>query len=463
LRQVDSTKDFHSDKGFFHFNDIIGKIYGTTVELTPSHRLLALLKPLPSDMIMAMKRESQIIYPEDIGLILTFGGVYPGENIIEAGVGSGTVTSIMAMYVRPNGHIYTHDVRDIAIKQSTQNLSMMGVLDLCTIQKADFNTDELDAPSADFIMLDMATPWLAIPNVMGKLKSSGRICSFSPTIEQVKKVNRVLQEKGFFSIINLELMKRTLQVKPNATRPDTRMVGHTGYLTFASINDAPLPPNEYQQLFAPENIGFALIYGGIRPETTLLIVSNNSDQLKKIFSRFVGENTPIYTLNPQEIPEEESERVNFLAQFQIELQDQNVNQFDTILLETNQTDILTQLLDPLLKYSGVMCVFSRYIEQMKKAHLKLVDQTYYDIKTYELIKRVINIDANDTMPESEIIPHTGYITIGRKVLDIPIEKPGPPEDEFIEPIDVARNIHEAIPNTPKKIDYANLREDEDSI
>ena len=87
LRQVNATKDFHTDKGYFKFNEIIGKVYGTTVELLPSHRLLALLKPLPSDIILAMKRESQIIYPEDIGLIITYGGVIPVRLFLKQGLG----------------------------------------------------------------------------------------------------------------------------------------------------------------------------------------------------------------------------------------------------------------------------------------------------------------------------------------------------------------------------------------
>jgi hypothetical protein len=205
-----------------------------------------------------------------------------------------------------------------------------------------------------------------------------------------------------------------------------------------------------------------LIYGGISPNTITLIVSEKEELLKSIFKQFVGSATPIYTLNPHDIPEDESERVDFLAQFQQKMQDENVLQFDTILIDIDAPHSLTQLLDPLLKYSGVMCVLSRYIEQVKSSHLKLVDQLYYDIKTYELIKRVIQIDASGIIPESSIVPHSGYITIGRKVLDIPIEKPEPPENEFLEPLDVASDINDSFPKESKKIDYANLREDEDN-
>ena len=155
LRKVESGKDYHTDKGFFKYDEIIGKDFGTTATLQPSQKKIALLKPLPSDIVMHMKRESQIIYPEDIGLILTYGDIHPGSVIMEAGVGSGTVTSIMAMFAQKDGHIYTHDVRPIAMKQAQQNLDKMGVSPYCTIALKDICQEELSIPDVDFIMLDL--------------------------------------------------------------------------------------------------------------------------------------------------------------------------------------------------------------------------------------------------------------------------------------------------------------------
>ncbi|MCK4780856.1 MAG: hypothetical protein KAT57_11730, partial [Candidatus Lokiarchaeota archaeon] len=42
-----------------------------------------------------------------------------------------------------------------------------------------------------------------------------------------------------------ELIKRKIQVKENATRPEVRMIGHTGYLTFGrKIKDVENPYRE---------------------------------------------------------------------------------------------------------------------------------------------------------------------------------------------------------------------------
>jgi len=77
----------------------------------------------------------------------------------------------------------------------------------------------------------MPQPWMAISKVKKYLKFSGVLVSFSPTIEQVKKTTFALQENDFTEIYTYELIKRTMQVKENATRPQVRMIGHTGYIT----------------------------------------------------------------------------------------------------------------------------------------------------------------------------------------------------------------------------------------
>ncbi|MHA1765905.1 MAG: tRNA methyltransferase, partial [Promethearchaeota archaeon] len=74
VRKALKDNEFHSDRGFIKFNEIIGKNYGETAFLHPSNHKVAILPALFSDVIYFMKRQSQIIYPEDIGLILTYGG-----------------------------------------------------------------------------------------------------------------------------------------------------------------------------------------------------------------------------------------------------------------------------------------------------------------------------------------------------------------------------------------------------
>ena len=77
------------------------------------------------------------------------------------------------------------------------------------------------------------------------MKLSGTLVSFSPTIEQVKKTTFALRDNDFIEINTYELIKRKIQVKENATRPETRVIGHTGYMTFGrKIKDIKNPYKE---------------------------------------------------------------------------------------------------------------------------------------------------------------------------------------------------------------------------
>lgn len=248
LMEVKSGDTFHTHRGIIEFNDIIGKKFGTCVFSRPYKTAgykFFVLKPLPSDYILHMARKTQIIYPEDAGLILIYSGIGPGSMVIEAGSGSGALSCILGNYVRPNGHVYSYDIREKSLNRAKKNVAKANLEEYVTIRFGNILEDELNHKNFDSVVLDMPQPWQAIEIVKNYLKLSGTLVSFSPTIEQVKKTTFALKENEFIEINTYELIKRRIQVKPNATRPETRMVGHSGYITFArNLNNIKNPYRE---------------------------------------------------------------------------------------------------------------------------------------------------------------------------------------------------------------------------
>ncbi|MFX0022399.1 MAG: tRNA (adenine-N1)-methyltransferase [Candidatus Hermodarchaeota archaeon] len=248
LVQVKSGGTFHTHRGIIEFDDIIGKNFGSVVFSKPYETQgykFIVLKPLPSDYILHMSRKTQIIYPEDTGLILVYSGIGPSSVIIEAGCGSGALTCILGNLVRPNGHIYSYDISERSIKKANSNVKKAKLEGVVTIQYGDILNDDLPHKNVDIVVLDMATPWDAIEKIKKYLKYSGTVVSFSPTIEQVKKTVFSLKEHNFVEVNTYELIKRKIQVKKNATRPEVRMIGHTGYISFGrKIKDINNPYRE---------------------------------------------------------------------------------------------------------------------------------------------------------------------------------------------------------------------------
>ncbi len=231
LVKVEKGKSFHTHKGFIQLDELIGKEYGTRVTSSMNIEFVA-LRPTLRDYVFKMRRKTQITYPKDIALILMFSDAGPGSQIVEAGTGTGALTTSLAHHIRPTGHVYTYEIRPEFIKLAEKNLERTGVSKYVTIKNKDI-TEGIDETGIDAVVLDLATPWLVIPHAYKALEGSGLLVSFSPTIDQIQKTVKALKENGFVDVQTVECLMRGMQVEEGKTRPHTLMTGHTGYITHA--------------------------------------------------------------------------------------------------------------------------------------------------------------------------------------------------------------------------------------
>jgi tRNA (adenine57-N1/adenine58-N1)-methyltransferase len=228
--KAEKGKTFHTHKGFVKFDDIIGKEWGCSLTSSLGFKF-TVLKPLLHDYIMKSARETQINYPKDIGLIVMFSGIGPGSIVVEAGTGTGAMTTALTHYVKPDGKVYSYEIREEFKRTAEKNLRRAGLFDFVELKSKDI-TAGIDENNVDSVILDLAIPWVVIPIAYTALKPSGTIVSFSPTIDQVVKVVEALQENGFVDIQTVECLMRGMQIERGKTRPHTLMTAHTGYITF---------------------------------------------------------------------------------------------------------------------------------------------------------------------------------------------------------------------------------------
>jgi len=231
LVKVEQGKSFHTHKGYVKFDDIIGKEYGTTIASSLGFEFVA-LKPQLRDYIMKCARQTQIMYPKDISLIVMFSGIGPGSRVVEAGTGTGAMTTALAHYVKPDGKIYSYEIREEFRKTAEKNLRRAGLTDFVELKNGDI-TLGIEEKNVDSVILDLAIPWLIVPHAYTSLKPSGTLVSFSPTIDQVVKTVETLKENGFTDIETIECLMRGMQIERGKTRPQTLMTAHSGYITNA--------------------------------------------------------------------------------------------------------------------------------------------------------------------------------------------------------------------------------------
>jgi tRNA (adenine57-N1/adenine58-N1)-methyltransferase len=217
-------------RGIFKHDDLIGQPLGTEVFSHLGHAFF-LIEPSTDDLIREIKRSSQIIYPKDAGFILMKLSVQPGQTVMEAGTGSGGMTTILAQTVGPTGRVISYDIRSDMQTLAARNLTRVGLAERVTFKLRDI-AEGFDEVDADAFFLDVPNPWDYTSQVRKALKGGGFFGSILPTANQVSTLLVALQRDGYEFVEVCEILLRYYKTVPERLRPVDRMVAHTGFLIF---------------------------------------------------------------------------------------------------------------------------------------------------------------------------------------------------------------------------------------
>ncbi len=222
--------DFQTHRGVLKHDEMIGRPWGTQV-FSHMGSPFFLLQPSLADLLRDTKRNTQILYPKDVGFILVNMGIGPGQHVLEAGTGSGAFTSALAYAVGPQGHVTSYEVRQEMHNLARNNLEKVGLLDRVTLKMGDI-ADGFEETGVDALFLDVPNSYDYLAQVRAALKPGGFFGSILPTMNQVSKLLVAMRENTFAFLEILETMLRYYKAEPERLRPTDRMVAHTGYLVF---------------------------------------------------------------------------------------------------------------------------------------------------------------------------------------------------------------------------------------
>jgi tRNA (adenine57-N1/adenine58-N1)-methyltransferase len=230
IRLVPDGK-FETHRGFLSHNDLIGKPWGSRV-VTHLGSPYILLQPSLADVLIETKRNTQIMYPKDIGFILVTMDIGPGKHIIEAGTGSGSFTTALAFAVGPSGLVSSYESRPEFQHLAHKNLDRLGLSDRVEFKLRDI-AGGFDEKYVDAVFLDLPNPQDYILQAKDALKPGGYLGSILPTTNQVSVLLIALRRANFAFIEVCEVLLRYYKAVADRLRPTDRMVAHTGYLIFA--------------------------------------------------------------------------------------------------------------------------------------------------------------------------------------------------------------------------------------
>jgi tRNA (adenine57-N1/adenine58-N1)-methyltransferase catalytic subunit len=240
-------------RGYINYDDLIGLPWGSQIF---SHKgsSFFLLQPSLADLLKDTRRNTQIMYPKDIGFSLVTMGIGPGTQVVEAGTGSGALTTALAWAVGETGQVTTYEVRDEMQNLARKNLRRLGLEHRVIFKSRDI-AEGFDETNVDALFLDVQKAFDYIGHVRQALKPGGYFGCILPTANQVERVLTALFQYDFAFVDVCEIILRYYKPVPERFRPTDRMVAHTGYLVFGRpmlpVKDRPT--GVFSQTTEPDN------------------------------------------------------------------------------------------------------------------------------------------------------------------------------------------------------------------
>ncbi len=235
--QLKKNEKFHFHQGFVLHNEIIGKEPGCQLVSSKGKKVLVFY-PKTSDFLLKMKRGAQIIYPKDLGAILTLGDISLNNKVLEAGTGSGALTIYLLKMVGEKGKVISYERRKEFLERAKENIkNYFGKLPQNLIlRKRDIYKQGIrkEDKNLDRVVLDLPEPWRAIDAVKKSLKAGGILMVYNPTVQQMLKVKKEIDKtKRFYFEGMYEVLQREWKIEEMSMRPKDRMVAHTGFILVA--------------------------------------------------------------------------------------------------------------------------------------------------------------------------------------------------------------------------------------
>ncbi len=231
---LEPGREFSTKKGQIRHDDIIGRPEGIVIESSMGGQY-QVFRPLLFESVVSMPRGAAIIYPKDTGQILVWADIAPGLRVVEAGAGSGALTSYLLRALGPEGYLGSYEMREEFAETARRNVELMlgRSPDTWSLTIGDVR-EVITETEIDRLILDMVDPWSCIPLAVERLVPGGIVCAYVATTTQLSRFVETLREDGGFTEpVAWETLSRDWHLEGLSVRPDHRMNGHTAFLVTA--------------------------------------------------------------------------------------------------------------------------------------------------------------------------------------------------------------------------------------
>ena len=225
---------FHTTKGGISHDALIGGPDGNVVTSAGGVAYVA-FRPLLEEFTVTMPRGAAVIYPKDAAQILVQTDIFPGARVLEAGVGSGSLSMHLLRAIGSGGRLYSYERRaDFAAIAQRNVEAFFGAPHPAWEVRVGDLVETIGGEPVDRAILDMLAPWECIDAVGEVLVAGGLLCCYVATATQLGRTMDTLRAHGGFTEpAASELSVRQWHAEGLAIRPGHATSGHTGFLVFA--------------------------------------------------------------------------------------------------------------------------------------------------------------------------------------------------------------------------------------
>ena len=229
--QLKTDGQLQTHRGVLKHEDLLGHPWGSTATSHLGKEFL-MIKPSLRDILLHTKRQSQIVYPKEIGYILLRLSIGPGAEVVECGTGSGALTTAFAWAVGSKGKVYSYDRREDMLELANRNLERVSLRENVELKHLDIEAGFAER-GVRSVFLDLPHAHRYLGQAREALAAGGALGAILPTANQVSRLLSELERESFALPEVCEILLRFYKPIPQRLRPEDRMVGHTGFLVFA--------------------------------------------------------------------------------------------------------------------------------------------------------------------------------------------------------------------------------------
>ena len=187
-------------------------------------------EPRGPDLFDHFERTGAPMMPRDVGLVIGFTGAAADDRVLDAGTGTGVLAAYLG---RIGADVVTYERNPEFAEVARENMRLAGVADAVEVRTGDVTDDLDDLPGFDLPTLDTQDAPSGARRAPDCLVSGGFVVVYSPFVEGSRAAVEAAEEADLTDVTTHETIQRRMTFDDRGSRPDTRGVGHTGYLTVA--------------------------------------------------------------------------------------------------------------------------------------------------------------------------------------------------------------------------------------